>query len=182
MNFCSKCGNPLSKESRAFCGTCGTSIIQAPTNITAGDNHSLKGYTSGGETELTDLPAKAFSKKRLKTRGGKRDLIIIVCAGFLLIGFIGFTQINNDREDAAICKTELNEAYARFFVAWYSPISIQNQPLIAFSSDLSNMARRAHSSSLSDALEADSNSINKKTSKPYQSWAYCSQYFGKDGK
>ncbi|CAB4683548.1 MAG: hypothetical protein F2662_02085 [Actinobacteria bacterium] len=182
MNFCSKCGNPLSKEPSAFCGNCGASLTQAPTVSAAGKRESLDESTSADESKLADVPSKTFSKQRLKTRGGKRDLIIIVSAVIVFISFIGFSQLKNNQEDAAICKTELNQSYAKFFLAWYSPISIQNQPLISFSSDLSDMARRAHNSLLRDALEADSNSIDKKSSKPYQAWAYCSQYFGTSSK
>jgi hypothetical protein len=178
MNFCPGCGTQLSAVSGLFCHNCGRELTK---NVSPDNDSEVQQEAGSAKVTVSEikLPISGV-KPQQKTRGGKRNIIVISIVVIFLIGAAGLIRVKNDNEDAAICKTEVNEAYARFFVAWFTPTSISNQPLLSFSGELSDMASRAHDSSLKSALEADSNNIDKKSSKPDQTWAYCGRYFDSD--
>ena len=162
-NFCANCGTPISPSS-LYCSSCGQQISA----------YFSREHIVAEPLEATQIqnPQAIPNKASTKTK-----VILILAISIPVLGGVAI-EVLTPSPDVAICKEEINEAYADFFVARLEPQSIRNQPYFNIDSALSSMIDRAESEDLRIALRADKTLISERDAdRPNLTWAYCQKYF-----
>jgi hypothetical protein len=163
--FCTNCGTPISLSS-LYCSSCGqqTSVEFSRERIVVepSEAHQVQ------KENVQAAPNKASTKTKV---------ILTLAISIPLLAVVAIEALTPS-PDVSICKEEINEAYADFFVARLEPQSIRNQPYFNIDSALSDMIDRAESEDLRIALRADKTLISDRDAdRPNLTWAYCQKYF-----